>query len=58
MTDYSYTLVKLTAAIKHYRHLVLRSKFQAAADVAVDIQILSNDLQIWAEEKCIETLNF
>lgn len=58
MTDYSATLIKLTAAIKHYRQLVLRSRFEAAADLAVDMQMLSNDLQIWAEEQCTEIQNF
>lgn len=57
MTDYSLTLVKLAAAIKEYRQLVLKKKFQAAADVAADIQMLSSDLQIWAKKKCIETQN-
>ena len=58
MTDYSATLIKLTAAIKHYRQLVLRSRFEAAADLAVDMQMLSNDLQQWTEDQCTEIQNF
>jgi hypothetical protein len=58
MTDYSATLIKITATMKEYRQLVLRSKFKAAADLAVDMQMLSNDLQIWAENQCTEIQNF
>lgn len=57
MTDYGLTLVKLTSAISHYHDLVRTSKFEAAADVAVDIQMLSNDLRLWAKQKCIEIRN-
>jgi hypothetical protein len=57
MTDYGVTLVKLTSAINHYHDLVRMLKFEAAADVAVDIQMLSNDLRIWAKQKCIEIQN-
>ena len=57
MTDYGVTLVKLTSAINHYHDLVRMLKFEAAADVAVDIQMLSNNLRIWAKQKCIEIQN-
>jgi hypothetical protein len=57
MTDYGVTLVKLTTAISQYHDLVRMLKFEAAADVAVDIQMLSNDLRLWAKQKCIEIRN-
>lgn len=57
MTDYGVTLVKLTITINHYHDLVRLLKFEAAADAAVDIQMLSNDLRLWAKQKCIEIRN-
>lgn len=54
MIDYSSTLIKLMAAVKIYRQLVLKGRFDEAADVAVDMQLLTNELQEWTEQ-CIET---
>lgn len=57
MTDYSELLIKLTAAILQYRKLVLKQKYELASDVAVDMQILTANLQEWTEEQCTETPN-
>lgn len=57
MKDYSESLIKLTAMQNQYRKLVLQGKYDAAADVAVDMQIVVVDLQQWAEHKCTETPN-
>lgn len=57
MIDYSESLIKLTAMQNQYRKLVLQGKYDAAADVAVDMQIVVVDLQQWAEHKCTETPN-
>ena len=58
MTDYSATLIKLMAAIKIYRQLILKARFEEAADVAADMQILTNELQQWTEDQCTEIQNF
>jgi hypothetical protein len=58
MTDYSATLIKLMSAIKIYRQLILKCKFDAAADVAVEMQLLANELQAWTEEQCTEIQNY
>ena len=57
MIDYSESLIKLTAMLHQYQKLVLQGKYEAAADVAVDMQIVVVDLQQWAEHKCTETPN-
>jgi hypothetical protein len=57
MIDYSESLIKLTAMMHQYQKLVLQGKYEAAADVAVDMQIVVVDLQQWAEHKCTETPN-
>jgi hypothetical protein len=49
MIDYSESLIKLTAMQNQYRKLVLQGKYDAAADVAVDMQIVVVDLQQWTE---------
>ena len=49
MNDYSLPLITITALLKHYQAAVLKNNFDEAADIAVDIQILSRDLQQWAE---------
>jgi hypothetical protein len=49
MIDYSESLIKLTAMQNQYRKLVLQGKYDAAADVAVDMQIVVVDLQEWTE---------
>jgi len=49
MIDYSESLMKLTAMHNQYRKLVLQGKYDAAADVAVDMQIVVVDLQQWTE---------
>lgn len=58
MIDYSSTLIKLMAAIKIYRQLILKARFEEAADVAVDMQLLTNELQQWTEDQCTEIQNF
>lgn len=58
MIDYSSTLIKLMAAIKVYRQLILKNNFESAADVAVEMQLLANELQQWTEEQCTEIQNF
>jgi hypothetical protein len=57
MTDYSYYLISLTAMIKQYRNLVMKGKFDAAAEVAIDMQILTSHLQEWTQAQCTETPN-
>jgi hypothetical protein len=49
MKDYSESLIKLKAMLHQYQKLVLQSKYDAAADVAVDMQIVLVDLQEWTE---------
>ena len=49
MKDYSESLIKLKAMIHQYQKLVLQSKYDAAADIAVDMQIVVVDLQEWTE---------
>ena len=57
MKDYSESLIKLKAMIHQYQKLVLQGKYDAAADVAVDMQIAVVNLQQWAEHQCTETRN-
>jgi hypothetical protein len=56
VNDYSLPLITITALLKHYQAAVLKNNLQEAANIAVDIQLLSRDLQQWAEE-CTETKN-
>jgi hypothetical protein len=57
MIDFSESLIKLTAMQNQYQKLVLQGKYDAAADVAVDMQIEVVNLQQWAEHQCTETPN-
>jgi hypothetical protein len=57
MIDYSESLIKLDAMRHQYQKLVLQGKYDAAADVAVDMQIEVVNLQQWAEHQCTETPN-
>ena len=57
MIDYSESLIKLDAMRHQYQKLVLQGKYNAAADVAVDMQIVVVDLQQWTEAQCTETPN-
>jgi hypothetical protein len=57
MIDYSESLIKLTAMMHQYQKLVLQGKYNAAADVTVDMQIAVVDLQQWTEAQCTETPN-
>jgi hypothetical protein len=57
MIDYSESLIKIAVLVAHYRKLVLKGQFDAAADVAVDMQIAVVDLQEWTEAQCTETPN-
>jgi hypothetical protein len=57
MIDYSESLIKLNAMLHQYQKLVLQGKYDAAADVAVDMQIEVVNLQQWAEHQCTETPN-
>lgn len=58
MIDYSESLIKLMALVKVYRQLVLKAEFNQAADVAVEMQLLTNELQQWSEDQCTEIKNF
>lgn len=49
MIDYSESLIKLKAMIHQYQKLVLQGKYDAADDIAVDMQIVLVDLQEWTE---------
>ena len=49
MKDYSESLIKLKAMIHQYKKLVLQGKYDAAADVAVDMHIVLVDLHEWTE---------
>ena len=49
MNDYSLPLINITALLKSYQAAVLKNNFDKAANIAVDIQLLSRDLQQWAE---------
>jgi len=51
MIDYSESLIKITTMVRHYRNLILRGQFNAAADLAVDMQIEVFNLQQWAEHQ-------
>ena len=57
MIDYSESLIKLDAMRHQYQKLVLQGKYNAAADVSVDMQIAVVNLQQWAEHQCTETPN-
>ena len=57
MIDYSESLIKIAVLIAHYRKLVLKGQFDAAADIAVDMQIAVVNLQEWTEAQCTETPN-
>jgi len=57
MIDYSESLIKLDAMRHQYQKLVLQGKYDAASDVAVDMQIAVVNLQQWAEHQCTETPN-
>jgi hypothetical protein len=51
MIDYSESLIKLDVMRHQYQNLVLQGKYNAAADVAVDMQIAVVNLQQWAEHQ-------
>lgn len=51
MIDYSESLIKITSLVRQYRKLVLKGQFDAAADVAVDMQIAVVNLQQWTEDQ-------
>jgi hypothetical protein len=53
MNDYALSFITITALLKHYEAAVNKHHYQEAANIAVDIQLLSRDLQQWAEQ-CIE----
>lgn len=57
MIDYSESLIKIAVLIAHYRKLVLKGQFDAAADIAVDMQIAVVNLQEWTEAQCTKTPN-
>jgi hypothetical protein len=57
MKDYSESLIKIKAMLHQYQKLVLQGKYDAAADVAVDMQNVVVDLQEWTEAQCTETPN-
>ncbi len=49
MKDYSESLIKLKAMLHQYQKLVLQGKYDVAADVSVNMQIVLVDLQEWTE---------
>ena len=49
--DYSESMIKLNVSIKQYRNLVCEQKYQLAANVAVEMQFLTMQLQEWAEQQ-------
>ena len=57
MKDYSLAHINLQALLKDYQKYILKAQFEAAADTAVEMQLLTVELQQWAESKCIETQN-
>jgi hypothetical protein len=57
MIDYSESLIKIAVLVAHYRKLVLKGQFDAAADAAVDMQIAVVNLQEWTEAQCTEIPN-
>ena len=56
MNDYALSFISIKSLLTHYEAAVNKHNYQEAADIAVDIQLLSRDLQQWAEQ-CIETKN-
>ena len=53
MNDYALSFITINALLKHYEAAVNKHNYQEAASIAVDIQLLSRDLQQWAEQ-CTE----
>lgn len=51
--DYALSFITIKALLNHYESAVNKHNYEEAADIAVDIQILSCDLQQWAEQ-CTE----
>lgn len=51
MIDYSPSFITINALMKQYQKAVLKHQYTEAANIAVDIQLLSVDLQVWAEVK-------
>lgn len=49
MNDYSPAHINLTALLKDYQKYVLKHQYEAAADTAVEMQLLTVKLQEWAE---------
>ena len=56
MNDYALSFITINALLKHYEAAVNKHNYQEAANIAVDIQLLSRDLQQWAEQ-CTEIKN-
>jgi protein-arginine kinase activator protein McsA len=54
--DYALSFITITALLKHYESAVNKHNYEEAASIAVDIQLLSRDLQQWAEQ-CTEIKN-
>jgi hypothetical protein len=53
VNDYALSFITIKALLQHYESAVNKHHYQEAANIAVDIQLLSRDLQQWAEQ-CIE----
>jgi len=51
--DYALSFITIKALLNHYESAVRNKNYQEAANIAVDIQLLSVDLQQWAEQ-CTE----
>lgn len=56
MTDYALAFITIKALLPHYETAIRNKNYQEAANIAVDIQLLSVELQQWAEN-CTETKN-
>ena len=50
MNDYALSFITIKALLKHYESAVNTHNYEEAASIAVDIQLLSRDLQQWAED--------
>lgn len=50
MKDYALSFITIKALLPHYEAAVRNKNYQEAADIAVDIQLLSVELQQWAED--------
>jgi hypothetical protein len=50
VTDYALAFITINGLLKLYEAAIRNKNYQEAADIAVDIQLLSVELQQWAED--------